>query len=210
MKMKKIIVWCLIATFAVLNVEGCKCKYEKPKEPPMVEKPKPIPAIPIILKVLKIEGGWEVTLNKKAEELVRKGQAEVRLHIDYCWYAGEIKKNKVVFQPDWHPGGRVSVGIWQLSRTGLEGKYLSSVFVNNVKRQLPVTEKIDQVMNETLPPLPPPPSEISREEAIKRLERPKTNLVIDQTDIKPETSVTPTPKIETEAGRSADSLRNVW
>lgn len=80
------------------------------------------------------ESEWEVNLNESAIKLIKSG-AKVRLHVDYCWYEGKLEDNRVIFKPDWHPGGRVSVGIWN------EGKYLSSVLVEKNHDRFKTDEK---------------------------------------------------------------------
>ncbi len=154
--MKKIFVWCLIVMFGVLSVNLIGCKPEKPKEPaitepviqppkvpeppalPVVEKPKPVekpivskPIVPAIAGVTEKNGVWAIRLSKLAKATLQKNvDMTVRLNIGYMIYESKSMNGDVIeIKPEWHPGGRVTAGIWRAGPFGT-GKYISSMEVN--------------------------------------------------------------------------------
>jgi len=119
----------------------------KPPEPvPIVQPVSPVGASvpvkiekPYILAVEKVMYGcpeksiWIIKLNRLALHGVKNRTIEIRLHVGYCWYnelrkiqkGGKILLDSAGITPEWHPKGRVSVGLWDTKTK----KYLSSVIV---------------------------------------------------------------------------------
>lgn len=247
--MKKILVWCLVVMFTVFSMNLIGCKPEKPKKPleqPMVEKPEPPQPHPprllpppekeFISAIKEVDGTWIIKLNNSATYAIKSKGMKLRLNIGYMTYeVGQTSHGNVIeFTPEWHPGGRVTAGVWNPRAGPGGGKYVSSVFVKNIAPKLPVIkEEIKTEKTEVLPPLPPPPSEITPEEAIKRLHGNQDAAAVplqgaeiqSQPKADEEKGDTKTPKGDTVlegtvlkgklfedsgAGKSVDKLGEVW
>jgi hypothetical protein len=200
------------------NLIGCK---EEEKPVAMVEKPKPPAPTRILQKpktspeyisaITERDGTWTIKLNKSATYAIKSKSIKVRINIGYMIYEVEQMTygNVIEFTPEWHPGGRVTAGLWNpRAGPGKAGKYLSSVFVKNVKEKLPVIKdeiKLDvKTEPEVKSVLSPSSSEIALEEAIKRLhdQGASQGVVIQiQSEV---------PKIFEDASKSVDKLREIW
>ena len=108
-------------------------------EPTIVPTPAPVVAPVekrVVISVAEQNGTYTVKISKSA---IAKN-LKVRLNIGYMVYEGKAVGNTVTIKPEWNPQGRVTVGIWNASTE----RYVSSVFVKNVKANLPI-QKVTKV-----------------------------------------------------------------
>lgn len=101
---------------------------------------------PIILQVFYLEDGtWIIQLNSIATNIVKKGEAIVRLNIGYCYYeANQIELGRLVkVKPVWNPSlktSRVTVGLFTKTSKGEIGSGLYVVSVEVKKEKLTFTK----------------------------------------------------------------------